>query len=310
MFIFNYTPTPETHNFDGFYERCAREGMVHSAVMCGEHFDMAEVYDDAWAYPAVTWSCGGVETYRLAGKRALSVQPAGVLTIAAGERYAYDASPGAPFRSNMIAFPRWMRDGATAPGDSAELSMDAPHLITRLCRPAPQTLSLMAEIAAYCVAGVRNYALYTEQIVLLYARLLKEQRENQSGAVTAVKKSTRRELARRIELSAQYILEGYRNPALSTSDIADAACLSRFHLIRTFKDFKGRTPMQYLTATRMEAALQLLHNSEMTIGRIAHAVGYSDRTAFVRAFNRLHGVAPSVVRQRGSHPNKAVSSLR
>ncbi len=270
--------------------------MVHSAIMRGEHFDLADDFDEQFTYPAVTWSCGGSETYHLAGKRTVSIQPAGVLTIAAEERYAYAATAEGPFRSNMIAFPHWVREEAGRQGDIQELSIDMPQLTTRFCRPGSTTFSIMMQIASHCARGFRDLTWYTEQMVLLYARLLIEQNQNQSGSIDAIKQTTRRELARRVERSSQFILEEYRKADISIEDIAGAACLSRFHLIRTFKENTGQTPMQYLAATRMEAALRLLANANLTIGSIARAVGYCDRTAFVRAFNRHYGAPPSVLR--------------
>ena len=107
MLILDHTPALNGHDASDFYQRAAHEGMVHSSIMHGEHYDVSPHFNEAWASPAVTWSCGGEEAYHFSGKRTISIRHAGALSIAAGDRYAYDASAEASFRSNMIIFPRW-----------------------------------------------------------------------------------------------------------------------------------------------------------------------------------------------------------
>lgn len=298
MLVFNYSPTPLSWEFEDFYQRSAREGMVHSAMMCGEHFDMADDFDNDCAADAVTWSCGGHETYQLGANKTVSIAPAGVFTIAAGERYAYDASRDTPFRSNMIIFPQWMARDAAAPSEFCSPSPTNSRLATRLCQPGETAMSLMNSIAIKCALGDEDATWYTEQIALLYGLLLGEQRADGADAILTAKPATRRELARRIERAGQLILETYRNPNLSVEDMARTACLSRFHFIRTFKTVKGVTPMRFLGAVRMETGMRLLRQSRLTVAEIAGAVGYTDRAAFVRAFTRRYGVAPSAFKAR------------
>lgn len=298
MLVFNYSPSPQSWEFDDLYERSAREGMVHSAMMCGEHFDMADDYSDDCAADAVTWSCGGRENYQLSSRKVISIEPAGVFTIAAGERYAYDASRDAPFRSNMIIFPQWMARDVAAPSEFCDDTHPPSRLTTRLCHPGEETMALMNNIAGHCILSAEDSIWYTEQVTLLYTRLLQEQAAGGAGNIRAAKPSTSRELARRIDRAGQLVLETYRNSDLSIDDMAHAACISRFHFIRIFKDAKGVTPMQYVNGVRMEAGMRLLRESRLTIGEIANAVGYSDRAAFVRSFKRRNGVAPSTFKAR------------
>ena len=296
MLVFNYSPKQQSWEFEDLYERSAREGMVHSALMCGEHFDMADDFSDDYAIDAVTWSCGGYETYQLSSKKSISIAPAGVLTLAAGERYSYDASCDTPFRSNMISFPNWMTQSDDAETEIWNFQPARTHLATRFCRPSTQTFALMNAIAGRCAAGADDAMWYTEHTALLYARLLQEQASNGASNIPAIKLATRKELAHRVERSSQLILQAYRDPALSLDDMARAACVSRFHFIRIFKDTKGVTPMQYLAAIRMDAGMRLLRSCKLTISEIADAVGYIDRAAFARSFKRHYGIAPSVIR--------------
>ena len=301
MLVYNYSPTPQSWEFSGLYERSARDGMVHSAMMCGEHYDMACGFNDDLAVDAVTWSCGGEETYQFGSRKKLSINPAGILTLAAGDRYAYDASGDAPFRSNMICFPHWVSRNQLDRENGWQLGTSPSHLMTRFCRRSRQTLALMNAIAGRCAAGASDTIWYTEHMVLLYAGLLREQVHEGAQNIPAIKAATREELARRVERSTQMILETYRDPKLSLDQMSKAACVSRFHFIRIFKDTKGVTPMQYLSATRMEAAMRLLQTcKKMSISEIAETVGYIDRAAFARAFKRRYKIAPSTIKEHTS----------
>lgn len=275
------------------------EGVVQSSLMRDERFEQSDGFDEDWFSPAVTWSAGGEEHYAFTGKPAVKMRSAGVLALAAGARYSYCAAGEAPFRSNMIIFPRWIvRAAALSPienrfGAGAELR-------TRLFIPDGQTDAFMNAIAARCRRGDRDADWYAEHAVLLYALLLKQQRRaaDAQRALGAVKASTRAELARRIERAQHFMLQAYGDPGLDLGAIASAACLSRFHLIRVFKALTGETPMSFLTATRMDAARQLIETARFSVADAATAVGYSGRSAFYRMFKKRFGVAPSALAQR------------
>jgi AraC-like DNA-binding protein len=80
--------------------------------------------------------------------------------------------------------------------------------------------------------------------------------------------------------------------------LAAATHVSRSTLVRRFNDFVGEPPAAYLTRWRMELAAQLLRESEQTVGRISHRVGYTSEFAFSRAFTRQRGEPPGRYRRR------------
>jgi AraC-like DNA-binding protein len=293
MFLLPETPDTDC-DFAAFYERQAREGLVHSGLMNGHHFEIAADFKDEWASPVITWSAGGEEFYDLQGGDTIKVRSSGALTLAAGARYAYTASPETVFRSNMIAFPRWMIDdakrNALEPGQLKSRTLE-----TRLFLPDEETQRLMNDIAARCVNGYTDETWYAEQVALLYARLLEAQgrRSAAQDEIKAAKPATRAELARRIDRAQRHMLLNFPNSALGLEEVSREACLSPFHLIRVFKAFTGVTPMRRLAAIRMEAAMRLLTQTATSTKEVAEAVGYSDRTAFFKAFKAHFGCAPS-----------------
>jgi AraC-like DNA-binding protein len=62
----------------------------------------------------------------------------------------------------------------------------------------------------------------------------------------------------------------------------------------------GTTFQELLVSTRAEMARQLLQNTRLSVARVAAALGFSDATAFTRAFRAWSGVTPSAFRSLAS----------
>jgi AraC-like DNA-binding protein len=60
---------------------------------------------------------------------------------------------------------------------------------------------------------------------------------------------------------------------------------------------QGTNFQQVLDEIRFEAARQLLDNTQLSLTDIAASLGYSDSSAFSRAFRRWSGAAPSLRRR-------------
>jgi transcriptional regulator GlxA family with amidase domain len=60
----------------------------------------------------------------------------------------------------------------------------------------------------------------------------------------------------------------------------------------------GVRPLHYLQDLRIEAAKQLLENSDMQIDEILYEVGYEDLSSFSRLFQQRTGLTPSGYRKR------------
>ena len=309
MILLNQSPPGADQDLSGLYQRMSHEGLVHSTLMRGEIYESSDAFDENWACSSITWSAGGEEQYWMKRGGKFSINPAGALTLAAGARYDYAAGRDHAFYSNMITFPRWMTKAASLPLlDDGE--NDTRRLSTRMLRPDAVTETLMNEIIAKCRRGYSKSEWFIEKTALLYGRLLDAEydAEKASGNIDAAKPATQKELARRINRAQQFMLQSYRDMGLDLERIAKEACLSPFHLIRVFKTLSGVTPIHYLTAVRLEAALRLLRETKMTATEIAALVGFGNRAAFSRAFSRHHGFAPSAVRGLDRPPNPMLAA--
>jgi AraC-like DNA-binding protein len=84
------------------------------------------------------------------------------------------------------------------------------------------------------------------------------------------------------------------------SGLATETYVSRAGLARRFKALIGEPPMTYLTRWRLSLAIDLMHGSDATLADVARQVGYGSPFALSAAFKRVHGVSPSIHRQRSA----------
>ena len=104
------------------------------------------------------------------------------------------------------------------------------------------------------------------------------------------------ELYRRI-VQAKLFIDGHYAERIDVEEIADEACYSKFHFIRTFKSIYGRSPHQYLTHVRIERAKGLLE-LEVSVTETCFAVGFDSLGSFTSLFKRCTGETPSEYQRR------------
>ncbi len=113
----------------------------------------------------------------------------------------------------------------------------------------------------------------------------------------AVRASTREELYRRLHRARDYA-EACLHQPLSIAELANVACLSPNHFLRTFKQLFRQSPHQYLTAKRLEAAQRLLRQTDATVTEICFEVGFESLGSFSDLFRRRVGLSPDAYRRR------------
>jgi AraC-like DNA-binding protein len=86
--------------------------------------------------------------------------------------------------------------------------------------------------------------------------------------------------------------------AITCDDAARAAGISTAHLHALFKQWLGVSPGRTLSEIRLEQARDRLAGGPEPIVEIALGVGFSEQSAFTRAFRRRFGESPAAYRRR------------
>lgn len=99
-----------------------------------------------------------------------------------------------------------------------------------------------------------------------------------------------------ISQTVLFIHEHYREP-LVLEDLIEVAKLSKFHFIRQFQQCTNVTPMKFVTKVRIEKAMKLLKETDLTLDEIAGHVGYANGNYFSKVFRSVVGVSPGKYRR-------------
>lgn len=94
-----------------------------------------------------------------------------------------------------------------------------------------------------------------------------------------------------IREALSFIEQNFQND-ISVEDIARFCGLNRSYFGKIFKDTVGSSPQDFLMNYRMVKATELLKMTQLSIGDISNAVGYSNQLHFSRAFKNIYGVSP------------------
>lgn len=97
----------------------------------------------------------------------------------------------------------------------------------------------------------------------------------------------------------QYI-EKHLDGEIDLEQAAKLAYCSSFHFQRMFSYMAGVTLAEYIRRRRMTKAAFDLQSTTDKVVDIALRYGYDSPTAFNRAFQSVHGIAPSAARQEGT----------
>ncbi len=101
--------------------------------------------------------------------------------------------------------------------------------------------------------------------------------------------------AQAVLATAHYIDEHYCQP-INLDDLAAGVHLSPNYLHRLFSRGMGQTPYQYILNRRLDAARELLANSDFSLAEIAERCAFASQTYFSFVFRRETGQTPSQYR--------------
>lgn len=87
------------------------------------------------------------------------------------------------------------------------------------------------------------------------------------------------------------------NKNLTLKELEDQFAISKYHLIRLFKDAYGTSPIQFHQLIRIEKAKDLIQFTDDSITEIAEKMGYTGIHSFSRAFKKVDHVSPTFYRK-------------
>lgn len=244
---------------------------------------------------SIKMAAGGRERYFIDG-RTIAVDDDNYLVLNDGQAYASIIKSDREVESFSVFFrPGLLEEvlSALATRDDRILENSGPTIrrsvdFLEQLHPHDATVTpVLRFIQHHIRQGVDDEQWYEEQLQVLAARLLVQQRRVRAGAlkVRCVKPETRLEICRRVALAADYVHSCYDRD-IGLADMAGAACLSVHHFMRLFREVYGLTPMQYLYRKRIQAAQRLRRDPGLSMQEIATSVGFNSRATFYRQLRR------------------------
>ncbi len=84
---------------------------------------------------------------------------------------------------------------------------------------------------------------------------------------------------------------------IRVTEIAQIVGVHPVHLSRTFRQFFGCSPGEFIRGCRLRAATTLLRQSTFPLVEIAIRCGFSDQSQFTKSFNKASGMTPGEFRK-------------
>ncbi len=235
------------------------------------------------------------------------VRPDNYLVVNQGQEYASHIASPEPVDTFTLFFPHGMAEDVltrlVTPDDQL---LDNPHhspglpvtFFERLYPLDDQVQPQLHRMKRLSYTREVSIGWQEEQSRFLLERLLAVHRNvrNEVLQLPAVKHSTRIELYRRLHRAKDFMYSAVQQP-LRLEQIANVACLSPHHFLRTFKLVFGQTPHQYLAECRIDRARQLLETTERSITDICFDTGFQSLGTFSWSFRARYGQSPSEYRK-------------
>jgi transcriptional regulator GlxA family with amidase domain len=95
-------------------------------------------------------------------------------------------------------------------------------------------------------------------------------------------------------ISANYVLD------LKVSELAKKFSFSHNNLIYHFRKELNMSPIEFITFQRLQAAKNLLQNTDYTVTQIASLCGFAHPSFFGKVFQQHEGISPSEYRKKNT----------
>ncbi len=97
-------------------------------------------------------------------------------------------------------------------------------------------------------------------------------------------------------VAAKLFIDSNYHETIDLDQISQQAFLSRFHFHRLFTHIYKKTPHQYLTQIRIDAAKVLLAKEGISITDVCNRIGFESPGSFSSLFRKQSGYSPQYYR--------------
>jgi AraC family transcriptional regulator len=296
-------PTPANAGFRRwFYERWGRENaLVVGRARIAEFAPYTQTL-------SVKRAWGGREDYEL-GSRRLAVDDTRLLVLNEGAHYGSRIVNPTPVTSLAVFFrPRMAAELSAAAYQTPAALLDESHPAAKptvgfgehLRAPIAALEAQLVHLRDAALAGEDDEGWLEERLQGLLWTLGTAEAgwRARSLRLAALSRSAHVELLARVDRAADFMLSELERP-LTLDEVAAAAALSKYHLVRVFRAVHGRTPIAFLARERAHRARRLLAQPELTLDEIAARSGLGSRQTLFRQLRRHFGGSGLALR-RGS----------
>ncbi len=107
----------------------------------------------------------------------------------------------------------------------------------------------------------------------------------------------------KINEAMDYIHRNYRRGEITVAELSKICAVSEAYFRKLFKKIHGVSPVQYITALKLEFASHLLKSGLYTVSETGLKSGFSDPKYFGRAFKKHYGFTPKEFQKRSNQSN-------
>ncbi len=229
----------------------------------------------------------GITRWEVAG-RPLSLDSGSLLAVAPGTTHGLDGTAATPHHFFFAGI-----DIGSVLSDTKEAAMrwrkTRPFFIRHAPEAAPAFRQLVREVTMNSPFRTEMLQLALRFLALELTRILRSETGEGDSLM----------LRHPAVLRARELIDHQPGRTWTLRSLAVMAGLSPSRLSACFREEIGMTPHQYLMRARIEAARELLHDTDRQVTDIALDLGFASSQHFSSAFRSLTGQCPSASRRTG-----------